>query len=161
MMNKTERLKAIRKLIGNEKIYNQEGLLKQLGKIGFKLTQATLSRDLRILKVSKIPDEKKGYVYAIQENERPLRPGTMENFPMNGFLSLEFAQGMGLMKTLPGFASSIASAIDMLKIWEIAGTVAGDDTILIIIRDGVRKDEVIKQLSDFIPGMKQYSRKRS
>jgi transcriptional regulator of arginine metabolism len=155
MKNKTERLQAIRRLIGNEKISNQEELLKQMELIGFKLTQATLSRDLRFLKVAKMPDENKGYTYAIPENEGPISPGSMENFPMNGFLSLEFAQGMGLMKTLPGFASSIASAIDMMKIREIAGTVAGDDTILIVIRDGVRKEDVIRRLSHFIPGMQR------
>ena len=155
MNNKNERLLAIRKLIGSEKISSQEVLLKKLNKLGFSMTQATLSRDLKFLKVAKMPDDDQKYIYAMSESEGPLTPGSMENFPMNGYLSLEFAQGMGLMKTLPGFASSIASAIDMMKIWEIAGTIAGDDTILIVIRDGIKKEDVIRKLAMFIPGMKQ------
>ena len=159
MKNKNERLDEIRRLIENEKISSQEELIKQLELTGFTLTQATLSRDLRALKVAKMPDEKKGYVYALPGAEKPVRPGSMENFPMNGFLSLEFAQGMGLMKTLPGFASGIASAIDMMRINEIAGTVAGDDTIILVIRDGVQKESVTRKLSNFIPGLKQKFRK--
>ncbi len=155
MKNKSERLQAIRRLIGNEKISNQEELLKQLESVGFTMTQATLSRDLKLLRVAKMPDEDKGYIYTLSETESYVNPGSMEHFPMNGFLSLEFAQGMGLMKTLPGFASSIASAIDMMKIWDIAGTIAGDDTILLIPRDGASRDEIVHQLADFIPGMKQ------
>lgn len=155
MKNKNQRLQTIRRLIISEKISGQDELLKQLGKKGFIMTQATLSRDLKYLRVAKIPDEEKGYIYYLPDTEKPISPGTMENFPMNGFLSLEFAQGMMLMKTLPGFASGIASAIDLMRIWDIAGTVAGDDTILLIPRDGARKEEIIRQLAEFIPGVKQ------
>jgi len=155
MKNKNERLLVIRKLIANEKISSQDELLKQLENYGFKMTQATLSRDLKSLKVAKIPDEEKGYIYYYPDIETNISPRTMHNFPMNGFLSLEFAQGMILMKTLPGFASSIASAIDLMKIWDIAGTIAGDDTILLVPRDGAKKNEIIRQLADLIPGMKQ------
>jgi transcriptional regulator of arginine metabolism len=155
MKNKSQRLQAIRRLIFAEKISGQDELLKQLGKKGFVMTQATLSRDLKYLRVAKIPDEEKGYIYYLPDSEKAINPGSMENFPMNGFLSLEFAQGMGLMKTLPGFASGIASAIDLMRIWDIAGTIAGDDTILLIPRDGARKEEIMRQLADFIPGIKQ------
>jgi transcriptional regulator of arginine metabolism len=155
MKNKDARLLKIRKLIGNKKISSQDELLKQLEKNGFNMTQATLSRDLKFLRVAKMPDGEKGYTYSIPEADTPLSPKSLESFPMNGFLSLEFAQGLGLMKTLPGFASSIASAVDMMKISDIAGTIAGDDTILLVPRDGAKKDEVVRQLADFIPGMKQ------
>jgi transcriptional regulator of arginine metabolism len=155
MKNKNERLLKIRKLIGNKKISSQDELLKQLEISGFKMTQATLSRDLKYLRVAKMPYEDTGYFYSIPEAESPVSPRSLESFPMNGFLSLEFAQGLGLMKTLPGFASSIASAIDMMKISDIAGTIAGDDTILLIPRDRAKKDDIVRKLADFIPGMKQ------
>jgi len=155
MNNKNERLLKIRKLIGNKKISSQDELLKQLEISGFKMTQATLSRDLKLLRVAKMPDGASGYFYSIPEAESPVSPRSLESFPMNGFLSLEFAKGLGLMKTLPGFASSIASAIDMMKISEIAGTIAGDDTILLIPRDGAKKENIVKRLADFIPGMRQ------
>lgn len=155
MKNKNERLLKIRKLIGNKKISSQDELLKQLEISGFKMTQATLSRDLKFLRVAKMPDGDEGYIYSLPEVETAVSPKSLESFPMNGFLSMEFAQGLGLMKTLPGFASSIASAIDMMKISDIAGTIAGDDTILLIPRDGAKKEKVIRQLAEFIPGMKQ------
>ena len=155
MKNKKERLLKIRKLIGNKKISSQEELLKQMEVNGFKMTQATLSRDLKFLRVAKMPDGDEGYIYSLPEVETSVSPRSLESFPMNGFLSLEFAQGLGLMKTLPGFASSIASAIDMMKIADIAGTIAGDDTILLIPRDGAKKEKVIRKLAEFIPGMKQ------
>jgi len=155
MKNKKERLLKIRKLIGNKKISSQEELLKQMEISGFKMTQATLSRDMKFLRVAKMPDGDEGYIYSLPEAETSVSPRSLESFPMNGFLSLEFAQGLGLMKTLPGFASSIASAIDMMKIADIAGTIAGDDTILLIPRDGAKKEKVIRKLSGFIPGMKQ------
>lgn len=160
MKNKNERLLTIRRIISNEKISSQEELLNQLEGYGFKMTQATLSRDLRYLRVARVPDEEKGYSYYLPDAERKLSPRSIENFPMNGFLSLEFAQGMCLMKTLPGFASGMASAIDLMKIWDIAGTIAGDDTILLIPRDGVKKETLIKRLAEIFPGVKQkYMRK--
>jgi transcriptional regulator of arginine metabolism len=61
---------------------------------------------------------------------------------------------MGLIRTLPGFASGIASAIDTMNIREIAGTIAGDDTILVIPRDGSKKEEIIRKLGKSIPGIK-------
>lgn len=154
MKNKNERLLAIRKLIGTRKISAQEELLHLLRAGGFNMTQATLSRDLKYLKVAKKPDDEKGYVYFLPESELNVNTSRTLNFPANGYLSINFAQGMGIIKTLPGFASSIASAIDSMNYWEIMGTIAGDDTILVIPRDGVRKGQIISALEDFIPGVK-------
>jgi transcriptional regulator of arginine metabolism len=154
MRNKNERLLAIQKLIGRKKISSQDELLKLLISEGFKMTQATLSRDLHFLKVSKMPDADDSYIYVLKELEIPASTELKLGFPLNGLLSMQFAQGMGLIRTLPGFASGIASAIDSMKIREVAGTVAGDDTILLIPRDGYNKEEIIKKLSKFIPGLK-------
>lgn len=154
MKNKGERLLAIRRLIGKMKISSQEELLKLLIIEGFKMTQATLSRDLHYLKVSKMPDADDSYVYFLKEQEITPSPEIKSGFPLNGFLSMQFAQGIGLIRTLPGFASGIASAIDTMNIREVAGTIAGDDTILLIPRDGTKKEEIIKKLSRLIPGMK-------
>jgi len=154
MKNKEERLQAIQRLIGKKKISSQEVLLKLLLAEGFKMTQATLSRDLHYLKVSKMPDLDDSYIYVLKEQDAVPSPEIRAGFPLNGFLSIHFAQGMGLIRTLPGFASGIASAIDTMKISEVAGTIAGDDTILLIPRDGTRKEEILKKLSKFIPGVK-------
>jgi len=154
MKNRSERLLAIRKMVGNTKISSQEELLKLLVTEGFNMTQATLSRDLKLLKVAKMPDNEKGYIYMMQENGSDVNNQMHGGFPPDAFLTMEFAQGLGLIKTLPGFAAAIASAIDSIRLWEVAGTVAGDDTILLIPRDGVKKNEVVNQLVKHIPVIK-------
>jgi transcriptional regulator of arginine metabolism len=154
MRNKRDRLLAIRNLINEFSISSQEVLLKLLVKRGFRLTQATLSRDLRLLKVLKVPGQNNTYVYAIQDVGNQVTPELKSGFPLNGFLSIQFAQGLGLIKTLPGFASGIASAIDTMNFRELAGTVAGDDTIILIPRDGTNREDIISRLSSLIPGMK-------
>jgi transcriptional regulator of arginine metabolism len=71
-----------------------------------------------------------------------------------GFLSINFSGNMGVIKTRPGYASSIAYNIDNNHINEILGTIAGDDTIFIVIKQGVTKDELIEALSDVVPNMR-------
>jgi transcriptional regulator of arginine metabolism len=152
MKTKTQRLLAIRKLIENQKISSQEELVSKLSKKGFHFTQATLSRDLKYLRAAKIADAARGYIYFLpsRETEQANRLSD-ENFPMNGFVSLEFAWHMGIIRTLPGYAPSIASAIDNMESWEIIGTIAGDDTILVIPREGTIKEDVKNILARLIP----------
>ena len=152
MKNRSERLLAIRKIIRNERIANQEELMSGLKTSGFTMTQATLSRDLKYLRVSKIHDDEKGYIYYLPDSEQ-VRSTPWTNFLIEGFMSVEFAQGLAIIRTLPGYANSIASAIDSMSIIEIAGTIAGDDTILIIPRDGAKKEQILEQLSGVIPGI--------
>ncbi len=153
MKNKSERLLAIRKLIKEEKMASQDELLHRLKEDGFMMTQATLSRDLKYLRVSKIHDTERGYIYYLPESEATAQAVPWTNFLQEGLISIEPAQGMFILRTLPGYASSIASAIDSMNIVEIAGTIAGDDTILIIPRDGARKEMLIDQLSAVMPGV--------
>ena len=152
MKTRTQRLLAVKKIIENQKISSQEELLEMLVKGGFQLTQATLSRDLKFLRAAKIADTSRGYVYFLpsQESEQAnLLSG--ENFPLNGFISIEFAWHLGVIRTLPGYASSIASAIDKMGDYQVIGTIAGDDTILIIPREGSTKEDVINMLVRLIP----------
>ena len=116
------------------------------------MTQATLSRDLKYLKVAKMPDSLKGYIYILTENNAT-EFTEAENLPFIGFVSIDFAQGMGIVKTLPGHASSVAYALDTLNSYEIAGTIAGDDTILIIPRDGVTKADLVMLFKTRMPGI--------
>lgn len=145
---------AIRRLINGSNISSQEELQEQLERQGFSMTQATLSRDLKYLKVAKMPDSDKGYIYML--TERQLNdPSENEDIPISGFVSIDFAQGMAIMKTLPGHASSIAYALDNLNSYEIAGTIAGDDTILVIPRDGVTKGDLTNLLKTKMPGFRR------
>jgi transcriptional regulator of arginine metabolism len=152
MKTRIQRLLAIRKLIENQKISSQEELVSKLSKKGFDLTQATLSRDLKFLRAAKIADPGKGYIYFLPSHESDqanLLSG--DNFPRNGFVSLEFAWHLGLIRTLPGYAPSIASAIDNMGSLQILGTIAGDDTILVIPREGTSKEDVKNSIARLIP----------
>ena len=152
MKTRTQRLLAIRRIIERNAIGNQEELLKKLGGAGFELTQATLSRDLKFLQVGKVPDKEQGYVYFLPgENPEPEQRTSQGIFPLNGFISIEFTLHMAVIKTRPGYANSIASAIDGLNAFEILGTVAGDDTILLIPRDGISNEDVKNVLVELFP----------
>jgi transcriptional regulator of arginine metabolism len=156
MKTRTQRLLAIRRIIEGDAIPNQEELLKKLDQAGFELTQATLSRDLKFLQAGKRPDKEKGYVYTLPgNNSEPVPParmtGTSTAFPLNGFVSMDFAHHMAVIRTLPGYANSIAYTIDEMDAFEILGTIAGDDTILLIPREGVSREDVKNVLAVLFP----------
>jgi transcriptional regulator of arginine metabolism len=153
MSNRTERLLAIKDLINNQKISSQEELLILLEEQGLNYTQATLSRDLKFLKVNKISDPVKGYVYELPD-QRIIQRDVAENYAAQGFISIQFANHLGIIKTMPGYAPSIASLIDKHNPFEIVGTIAGDDTILIIPHDNVSEKDVINTLVLIIPELK-------
>jgi transcriptional regulator of arginine metabolism len=157
MKNRNERLMEIRRLIGSRNISSQDELNKLLEKRGFELTQATLSRDLKYLKVAKMPDEQAGYVYILPDKEQVLDEKESSGGGIQGLISLDFAQGMAILKTLPGHASSVAYTLDNLNAYEIAGTIAGDDTILLIPRDGVTRSDLVNLIKVRIPGLLQVS----
>jgi len=145
----------IRRLIGSRNISSQEELMKLLYKEGYELTQATLSRDLKYLKVAKMPDEREGYVYILPDKEQAVEEMEANGSAMSGLISIDFAQGMAILKTLPGHAGMIAYTIDNLGAYEIAATIAGDDTILLIPRDGVSRTDVVNVLRLKMPGLIQ------
>ncbi|MEN8157667.1 MAG: ArgR family transcriptional regulator [Bacteroidota bacterium] len=153
MKRKNERLMEIRRLIGSRNISSQEELMKLLEKAGFDMTQATLSRDLKYLKVAKMPDDISGYVYVLPDKEQIVEEAELSVPGFSGLVSMDFAQGMAILITLPGHASSIAYNIDHLNAYEIAGTIAGDDTILLIPRDGVSRSDLVNLLKVKMPGL--------
>lgn len=153
-MNRSKRLLEIRNLIKTKKISNQEELLQLLNQKGFNYTQATLSRDLKMLKAGKLADEEKGHIYVLP-NDLPgnsLNERDMSVAVSRGILSSEYSGNMAVIKTLPGFASGIALRIDNLKAFEIIGTIAGDDTILVIARDGISRQDLQNVLNPVIAG---------
>ena len=152
MKSKTQRLLSIRRLIEIKAIANQDELLSMLKQDGFDVTQATLSRDLKFLEAGKIPDKEKGYIYVLPQGKKKDRQSaSMGNFPLNGFISIEFASNLAVVKTHPGYAQSIASAIDEMDAYEIMGTIAGDDTILLIPRDDVGREDIKNALALLFP----------
>jgi len=149
--NKSKRLLAIREIINSAKISSQEKLLSELNNKGFDLTQATLSRDLKFLQVAKVPEKGYGYIYVLPESARYQESNGITVPPVNGYRSLEFSNNLAVLNTYPGYANSVAIAIDNLEAFEILGTIAGDDTILIIPREGISRNNVKKALARIIP----------
>ena len=158
MKVKNNRLEALRLIISSQQLGSQDELLNALQKEGFKLTQATLSRDLKQLKVAKAASMSGNYVYVLPNETMYKRVSTpnsiREMMKVPGFVSINFSGNLGIIKTRPGYASSIAWNIDNSDIPDILGTIAGDDTIFIVIKEGVRHHEVIESLSDVVPNMK-------
>lgn len=158
MKVKNSRLEALRLIISSQQLGSQDELLAALQKEGFKLTQATLSRDLKQLKVAKAASMSGNYVYVLPNETMYKRVSTpnsiREMLKVPGFVSINFSGNMGVIKTRPGYASSIAWNIDNSDIPEIIGTIAGDDTIFIVIKEGVRHQDVSEALSDVVPSMR-------
>jgi len=157
MKVKTDRLEALRLIISTQKLGSQDELLNALQKAGFKLTQATLSRDLKQLKVAKAATMGGGYVYVLPNEpmyKRVATPDTIrEMMQVSGYISANFSGNIGVIKTRPGYASSIAWHIDNSDIPMILGTIAGDDTIFVVIREGYSHHEVIEALNNNLSDM--------
>mgnify|MGYP000382316559 CR=1 FL=1 len=140
MSTKKERLDAICGIIQTKVISNQEELLKELEDSGFSVTQATLSRDIKQLKVAKVHDGNGDYVYRLPEESISKQAQPEGKKKPN----IEFSGNLAVVKTRPGYA------IDSHAPSEILATIAGDDTILVIPRNGVSQEKVIAALSHFI-----------
>lgn len=152
-MSKRNRHKTIQSILREEEILNQDILLNKLIARGFELTQATLSRDMKELKVVKAPTAKGVYSYQLAGDIQPIEEDTKPLTTL-GFLRIEFSGQLAVIKTRPGYAMAIAAEIDKKATQHILGTVAGDDTILLIPRDNITREEVINSLATFIPNMK-------
>ena len=154
MKNKAQRLQIIKDLIKAEAISSQDELLVRLKKIGIEATQSTLSRDLKLIKVAKIPDDTKGYIYAINENHIDIdKIGNSASNIVNTILSIDFSHNNAVIKTLPGYANAVTVLIDKTNHKEILGTIAGDDTILIIMREDVTPKKLLSILSTIYPNI--------
>ena len=154
---KANRLDAIKMIISSKEISSQEELIQALGEEGFTLTQATLSRDLKQLKVAKAANTNGRYVYVLPNDilyKRPVRQAASEMLRSNGFISLQFSHNIAVIRTRPGYASSIAYDIDNRECPAILGTIAGDDTIMLVLAERVTHDEVRRFLENVIPNIK-------
>jgi transcriptional regulator of arginine metabolism len=148
MSNKKYRFQIIKDLISDQEISNQDELLKKLTDLEITVTQATLSRDLRELKVSKVPNNSGQYIYRLTESAN--QPTTATH---NENMSLVFSKNLGVIKTKPGYANRIAFEIDNTHFNTIIGTIAGDDTVLIIMKEESSREEVITELRRIIPNI--------
>lgn len=154
MKDKSQRLKAIRTIIRNHRVNSQEMLLSHLVAQGFLVTQATLSRDLKLLKVGKVSQGDDGYFYTLpsEEERRESERSYLQDF-LRGFVGLDFSGNLGIVRTLPGHANSVALALDNISIKEVLGTVAGDDTVLLVLRETATSLDFVDKLQQKIPDL--------
>ena len=154
MKTKNERIETLKLIISSNELGSQEELLAALAKEGFVVTQATLSRDLKLLKVAKAASMNGRYVYVLPNETMykrvPTPRSASELMDVPGFRSVSFSGNMCVIRTRPGYASAIAYNIDNSHISEFLGTIAGDDTIFVVIKEGVARDTVLERLNNII-----------
>ncbi|MBQ6762927.1 MAG: ArgR family transcriptional regulator [Bacteroidales bacterium] len=147
MQNSTKiRQQAILDIIQAGSVFSQEELSLRLKDAGISSTQATLSRDLKALRISKVPGE--GYV-------TPASRKTMAADLSSGIVRIQFSGQLGVIKTLPGMANAVAILIDHQVLFPVIGTIAGDDTILLILRAGSSTDDALDALVPLFPEIKK------
>lgn len=153
MKERLSRLKIIRKLIKTYRIESQEALLGYLNKEGYEVTQATLSRDLKLLKVGKLSDGHNGYVYTLPgEEDRQESDLSLAQDFMRGYISIECSGNIAVIKTYSGYADVVAQSLDTLGMEEILGTIAGgDNCVFACLREGVSGDQFLDALKLKIP----------
>lgn len=146
---KARRLEAILNLVRYVKVDNQEAMLRLLSERGYAVTQATLSRDFAELKIAKVPDSQGGYRYM----PHPDDPSNQHSF--SGLVSIEVSGQAAVIRTRPGYANVLAANIDDTRLTNVMGTVAGDDTVLVILRQGTNKDSFLNELATIMPDIRQ------
>lgn len=149
MNQKIQRFATIRKIIRSEMVSSQEELIKRLRECGVEITQSTLSRDLKFMNVAKVPHKTRGYVYVLP-NAAQHEINVSANISDN-ITGLSFSGNLGILKTKSGYASAISVPIDNLDCPAILGTIAGDNTILLILREDARRSQVIEALQKIFP----------
>ena len=154
---RNSRLKSIKKLIKTSKIESQETLLGLLQKEGYEVTQATLSRDMKLLKIGKISDGNNGYIYALpNEEERQESELTVAQDFLRGYISIECSGNIAVIKTYSGHADVVASALDTLALDEVIGTIAGgDNCVFACLREGYSGKQFLESLKKKIPEVEE------
>lgn len=150
MKKKLLRLDFIKQMVASHEIELQEDLLNLLLENGFVATQATLSRDLKELKIAKMPNSEGRYCYRLHRN-LDVKVAKNQTVHIDGSVSLVFSQNIAVLHTKPGYASVIAANIDACEDdFGVLGTIAGDDTVMIVMGEGVEREVFAQKLGNLI-----------
>ena len=148
---KLERHIKIVELIGKYEIETQEELAEYLNQAGFAVTQATVSRDIRELKLTKVQSESGKQRYVVLQNQTSFSDKYIRIL-RDGYMSMDMAQNILVIKTVSGMAMAVAAALDALHFSEIVGCIAGDDTIMCAVRSADDTILVMDKLKKLIAG---------
>lgn len=143
---KKVRHEKIIELVRNNIIDTQEDLAKLLLDNGFVVTQATVSRDIRELNLSKVTYEKGKQKYIVLETKDDKLEEKYARILRDGYISMDIAMNMLVIKTVPGMAMAVAAAVDSMDWDELVGTIAGDDTIMCAIRTLEEVESIIEKI---------------
>ena len=148
---KKNRHNTILEIIANQEIDTQEELARQLREAGYDVTQATVSRDIRELNLYKVSADGGKQKYAIlrQEDSRHLEDKYIRVLK-DGFSSMDMAQNILVVKTVSGMAMAVAAAVDAMKLKEIVGSIAGDDTIMMAVRTVEDTQQVMEKIQNML-----------
>lgn len=146
---KEKRQEAILELVKKFEIETQEELAEKLNRAGFAVTQATVSRDIRELKLTKIQHGAKQVYAALAENRYPNNNKYIDILK-HSFLSADMAQNILVIKTASGTAMAVAAALDSMHWDEIVGSIAGDDTVMCAIRTVDDTKKILKKLEEIV-----------
>lgn len=147
---KIKRQRKIIDLISNYEVETQEELAKMLVNSGYDVTQATISRDIRDLNLTKITTENGKQKYAVPNAATKVMNSKYMRVLNDGILSIETSANIMVIKTVAGMAMAVGAAIDAINIKEIIGCIAGDDTIMCVIDEAENSNKVKEYLDDFI-----------
>ena len=131
---KKKRHEKILELIDLYEIETQSELADRLNELGFGVTQATVSRDIKEMKLSKVPGDLGGQKYVVLHQKEQRLGDKYTRVLQDGYASMDLAQNILVLKTVSGMAMAVAAAIDAMKFLEIVGSIAGDDTIMMATR---------------------------
>jgi transcriptional regulator of arginine metabolism len=147
---KAARQAKLIEIIENYEVETQEELAERLAKAGFASTQATISRDLRELKMTKVAVPGGRAKYVLLKNQEQSNMVRYRRVLRDGILTMETAQNIIVIKTVSGLAMAVAAALDNLNIYGIVGSIAGDDTIFCAIRSNALAGDVIDSIGKFV-----------
>ena len=147
---KNKRQIEILKIISEQEIETQDEILSQLSERGYTATQATVSRDIKELNLVKVNGQKKKTKYAQLTGKTLTIPEQLLPVFAHGFVSADYANNLVIVKTLPGMAQAVASAIDSLELSETLGTIAGDDALLMVCRTEEYAGTVVDMLKNLV-----------
>lgn len=149
-MQRALRQQKILELIASKEIDTQEELCEELNKVNFNVTQATISRDVKELKIYKVAGTQKKYRYASLDSYVDSVNDRMANLFKGGVLGINYANNLIIVKTMRGNGSTVGVFVDSLQIGEIIGSVAGDDTLLIVVDTNENTPRVIEILKEYL-----------
>lgn len=147
---KSQRHARILELVSKYEIETQEDMMSRLQSEGFKVTQATVSRDLKELKLTKTLTARGTYRYAVNTARQHTGSMKLNNAMVDSIIQVDYSLNNVVIKTYPGLANAVASGVDALNMHSILGCVAGDDTIIIITRDEESSAELSETLTELM-----------